>query len=570
MGMRTTTTLRSSCLYLLFYFWIVGLCCSMMNGKSGVPVVVVVHGYSGSLLFPLRNKAKNVYSPWTANRRRRQQQDHHNRPLFSQLVDSSKTDTGTTTLTNPSSSSSSSPPPHLLIVNGDSSHELSSPTTKPAPPPPTTTTTTTRRRDILLSLSRDLHRLSILRPNQWTADFSAPKTIISAGSSYTRLWNHETWKKHDSTYPHVRYFRHVRRWPSSTTARKVMRSSLLAAAWACIVSIWYTYDISTATALVAGGGGGGGGGLGYFSKASKGATAAMSALSAPLALLLTLRTNASLARLQETRLAWGRLVLLTRQMASLLRTHVLPTHPEAAALAARHLSLFGWCLKGALRGEGRDREEEIVQAVFGKNHVKELEWLLRHPRPTWGIVARLRSILGTIATTKALLSSSSSSSSSFLVPHDHLETGISALESVAGVCERILGSPIPPTYSRHLSRVLTIWLATLPLGLMGSGIPALGTVFATGFTSYVLIGLDEIGMEIEHPFPLLPLQQLAAAAQNGVSMQLMDYECNPAAGPITTNATSTTGEGKEDDTSTTADVDGLDRLSFEMPDVPLH
>jgi predicted membrane chloride channel (bestrophin family) len=132
-------------------------------------------------------------------------------------------------------------------------------------------------------------------------------------------------------------------------------------------------------------------------------------------------------------------------------------------------------------------------------------------------------------------------------------------------CERILGSPIPPTYSRHLSRVLTIWLATLPLGLMGSGIPAVGTVFATGFTSYVLIGLDEIGMEIEHPFPLLPLQQLAAAAQNGVSMQLMDYECNPALGPNT----STAGEVKEDEKSTTFDFDVLDRLTFEMPKVPL-
>jgi hypothetical protein len=392
--MTTTTTLHFSSLNLLFNFWIVGLCCSMMNLKQGVPVVVQVHGFSGSLLLlPTRKNAKIVYRPLVANRRQHHHTHHHHQ-LFSHLSDSSEAETSSS--------------PLLLIVNGDSSHEPSSPSTKPA---------TTTRRDVLISLSRDLHRLSSLRPNQWTADFSAPKTIISAGSSYTRLWTYETWQKHASTYPHVRYFRHVRRWSSSTTARKVMRSSLLAAGWACMVSIWYTYDT---------------GGLGYFSKASKGATAALSALSAPLALLLTLRTNASLARLQETRLAWGRLVLLTRQMTSLLRIHILPTYPEAAALMARHLAVFGWCLKGALRGEARDREVEVLQAVFGNNHATELEWLLHHPRPVWGIVARLRSIVGTIATTKAS-SSSSSSSSSFLVPHDHLETGISALEGVAGV-----------------------------------------------------------------------------------------------------------------------------------------
>jgi predicted membrane chloride channel (bestrophin family) len=134
----------------------------------------------------------------------------------------------------------------------------------------------------------------------------------------------------------------------------------------------------------------------------------------------------------------------------------------------------------------------------------------------WAITVRLRQIVGAVA----------GQGGDFLVAHNLLEQEIAKLEGVTGVCERILSSPIPPTYSRHLSRVLTIWLAMLPIGLIGSGIPIVGTIFASAFTSYILVGIDEIGMEIEHPFSLLPMQQLAAAAQKGVGMQLMDHECS--------------------------------------------
>jgi predicted membrane chloride channel (bestrophin family) len=41
-------------------------------------------------------------------------------------------------------------------------------------------------------------------------------------------------------------------------------------------------------------------------------------------------------------------------------------------------------------------------------------------------------------------------------------------------------------------------------------------VIATAISSYVLIGIDEVGMEIENAFQLLPLQQLSANLQNAV------------------------------------------------------
>jgi hypothetical protein len=51
-------------------------------------------------------------------------------------------------------------------------------------------------KDLLGSFSTDLDRLTELRPPIAAADISAEKTIISAGSSYTRLWTHSSWRRH--------------------------------------------------------------------------------------------------------------------------------------------------------------------------------------------------------------------------------------------------------------------------------------------------------------------------------------------------------------------------------------
>ena len=368
----------------------------------------------------------------------------------------------------------------------------------------------------ITDFARDLRRLSILRPAIPHADFSAPLEMVSAGSSYTRIWNAETWKRHTLSYPHERYIRHLKRWRYSTTAQKVFPAALFSAAWAFVVCI--IVKASPGSMLV---------------QASKGVFAALGPLSAPIALLLTLRTNAALGRLNEARVAWGRLVLHARSYAALLRSYILPYYPEAAILSAKHVAIFGWLLKSAVRGEDRAKQLEVMEAVLGKES-RDYQWLASCPKPVWAITIRLRQIVAAVANKYP---------GNMFVAHNLLEEGIANMEGVAGVCERILGSPIPPTYSRHLSRVLSIWLAMLPVGLIGSGVPTLGVVISSSFTTYVLVGLDEIGMEIENCFSLLPLQQIAGAVQSGVSMQLIDNECCDGSIP--------------------------DLIEYEMPDVPL-
>jgi putative membrane protein len=241
-----------------------------------------------------------------------------------------------------------------------------------------------------------------------------------------------------------------------------------------------------------------------------GAGASVSALSAPLALLLTLRANASMTRLLEARLAWSRLCLHSRALANLLQVYLVPLEPEASILAMRHLTILGWLLKARLRDESEESQQQLLRTMLSG---EDYSWLSSQQgnRPI-AITSRLRQIT-------ALAFDRTPNGHMWNTPLAFVEDRIHQLETSLGVVERIFSSPIPPTYSRHLSRVMSIWLFLMPINLVALGLTTSGVIIATMIASYVFIGIDEVGMEIERPSLLLPLQQLAACIQNAVKDQ---------------------------------------------------
>ena len=72
------------------------------------------------------------------------------------------------------------------------------------------------------------------------------------------------------------------------------------------------------------------------------------------------------------------------------------------------------------------------------------------------------------------------------------------------------------SYTRFTGRVLVLWLLALPFALW----PLMGwsCALATFVTSYVIIGIDECGIEIEEPFAILPLQALCEAIRRDVTV----------------------------------------------------
>ena len=328
---------------------------------------------------------------------------------------------------------------------------------------------------------------------------TTPCYLICRDSSYTKSWTNEDWERHCKP-PLRRYLRHFLSWHKSTTAAAIMPFVLLIVVWAIIVcGVSEVFPSITA----------------YLKRASL-KSGLLASFASPLALLLTLKTNRALDRLLDARKAWGQMTRATRALAGMSCAYVAPTNGPLALLICRYLAIFPWTLKARLRGESDD---EVIHTLLPP---EEAEWLLSQntQRPI-AVLSRVRCMLHLALT---------GSGTSLPVPmstHIQMCNRLYDLESVVGICNRILGSPIPPTYTRMTSRLLFLYLLALPFALLGFGISPVSAILTTAMTTYVLVGIDEIGIEVEHPFPLLPMQQMSAIAQEGVMGQVQMMKSMP-------------------------------------------
>ena len=165
-------------------------------------------------------------------------------------------------------------------------------------------------------------------------DTSRSELVSPGESTISRLWDLETWARHQQV---GRYWRHLRKWPRSTTARLVLPVCVAFSLWSCVAHALRTRYFPNFAAPLA----------------------PLALISSAVALLLTLRMNLSLLRLQESRLAWGRLVLHARETAGLAATYCAAAPAEAIC---RHLAVLGWCLKASLRA-GED-DSDVVSTML--------------------------------------------------------------------------------------------------------------------------------------------------------------------------------------------------------------
>jgi ion channel-forming bestrophin family protein len=333
----------------------------------------------------------------------------------------------------------------------------------------------TKKADTTAALFADLSKIAELPVRLVTPTHS------KRDSSYTKSWTNEDWERHQVSSL-VRYGRHLSSWIRSPTAAAILPTVAVVCLWAGFVMFVSNRNEALSKFLHSG----------SFSSWT------ISSFSAPIALLLTLRTNRSLDRLLEARSQWG---VAFRALVSLAGMTVYVKDHETALLMGRYLAIYGWCLKGLVRGE---TDSEVIAAVIPPD---EAPWLISaRDRPT-AIVYRLRSILSAQQLSTAA--------------HQAIEHRLYDLESALGICKRILASPVPPTYTRHTSRVLCLYLAMIPFALIGTDISPVALLVNVALTSYLTIGLDEICVEIENPFPILPIYYLCNAMQNGVANQFL-------------------------------------------------
>jgi len=91
-----------------------------------------------------------------------------------------------------------------------------------------------------------------------------------------------------------------------------------------------------------------------------------------------------------------------------------------------------------------------------------------------------------------------------------------------GSCERILRTPIYTSYTRHASRFLTLWCNALPMALY----PLVGPTLTVPFSlvvSFVMFGIEDIGLRIEQPFSILPIWQYSDTVKVSTDQQMKQY-----------------------------------------------
>ncbi|GAB3715256.1 bestrophin family ion channel [Spirosoma flavus] len=227
-----------------------------------------------------------------------------------------------------------------------------------------------------------------------------------------------------------------------------------------------------------------------------------------LSLLLIFRTNTAYDRFYEGRQAWGVLVNNCRNLAIFFNSVLPQGDQDSRAFFAKSIANFPFALKNHLRGISDMRELDMVE----EGERRDLSNFDHKPA---GVSNQLWVKTESLYR-KGIISESQ---------HINLNQYLTSLMDVCGICERIKSTPIPFSYMLFIKLFIMLYVALLPFTI----VTAFGylTIPAVLLTSYVLVGLEMIGEEIEEPFGLernnLPLNQLSQLIRVNVHDILQIY-----------------------------------------------
>lgn len=331
---------------------------------------------------------------------------------------------------------------------------------------------------------RELCRTSSVRKQLAANDPSLNQSLISSGSSISQLFDQDSWERHRSIR---RYLTNVASIYESTVFRRIHKPCAVITALAAALVAYNLWAPAAWVRLVL-------------------APTAHTLLGSAISLVLVFRTNASYARFQEGRRLWGAVVKRCRDGIRLALAYM----PDATAQQmAAYIQAFPWALKAAMRS-GRTRDDPTDPTACKDDPGPPIRGLLP-PEEAAAVLAAANLPFGVALRMTCLVAA---------VPRNQLPESIrlqldgviDGLGEAAGGCERLLSTPVPLSYTRHTSRCMMLWLLTLPAALWPSMGPA--TVPAVAVITYILIGIDELGVQIEEPFSILPLAPLCLAIQS--------------------------------------------------------
>lgn len=225
-----------------------------------------------------------------------------------------------------------------------------------------------------------------------------------------------------------------------------------------------------------------------------------------LGLLLVFRTNTAYDRFWEGRRLWGSMNNSVRNLSRQMWVNIATETPEdkkKKIVFMRLLVAFAIATKLHLRDESIDQEE--LQDLIPTAQYFQLK---NFNNPPLELAFWIGDYLQQQYQRNCINSYQLEAMQKLL---DNL------VDSLGG-CERILRTPMPLAYAIHLKQLLLIYCLLLPFQLVNSLQWLTGLV--VGLISFTLLGIEEIGIEIENPFGYddndLPLDQICASMRHNL------------------------------------------------------
>jgi len=227
-----------------------------------------------------------------------------------------------------------------------------------------------------------------------------------------------------------------------------------------------------------------------------------------LGLLLAYRANQATMRYIKARDIWGDMLNICRDLTQMSSQWA---RYEDFVDFARWVPCFTTCLMCALRNpEAHGLAQELREAAGSDLSKKgagaglseeEIQLIVNRPQ---GMLAH--HYVTHILRTKIKLMELP------LEQRALMENNITRLINDCGACENIFATPIPVAYTKHTTTFLYLWLFFLPWALEGS--LGVGVVFAQQLLSFFLLGIEDISVQIEQPFDVLPLKKICFKISN--------------------------------------------------------
>ena len=214
-----------------------------------------------------------------------------------------------------------------------------------------------------------------------------------------------------------------------------------------------------------------------------------------LGLLLVFRTNSSFDRWWEGRKLLGGIVNRTRDLARQAGGY-FADDDDTRKTIIRYLDAYFLLATQSLRAENAlDKLGDVLTA----DEKKKLEKIS---------AARASTVLSWITLRLDEKAKEGKLSEVRLLAMD---TNLTALVDYYSGCERIARTPVPFAYAHHIKLFVMLFVFTVPFAI--SDVMKDFTPVAAAILAYALLGIDEIGVEIEDPFGYdhndLPLDRIA-------------------------------------------------------------